>query len=186
MDISIIVAYGKNNRLIGLNNKLPWHISDDLKRFKKITMGHFVVFGRKTFESLPKYSQFVNNGQYPHQHPLPGRKVIVLSANYLMYKNTFKDVSDIYFMNSLEQAISFCKESGERELFIAGGSQLYQQSLAYASRMYITEVNLKVKDVEVEIEQIFFPDYQLNEWIIVGKEEVCSEYIFKILEKNKE
>ena len=109
MNISIIVAMSKN-RVIGKNNTMPWHLSDDLKNFKSVTTGKTVIMGRLTYESIGK--------------PLPNRKNIVLSRNL---KN-----SDVIVLDKLEHAIEESKE--ENEIFIIGGQDIYNQTIEMASK----------------------------------------------------
>lgn len=119
--VSLIVAMA-NNRVIGANNTLPWHLPADLKHFKALTMGHHIVMGRKTYESIGK--------------PLPGRTSIVVThnANY--------SVPDVIVMNSLEAAISACE--GDAEIFVIGGAELYRQAIDLADRIYLTEIDADI------------------------------------------
>lgn len=118
--ISIIVAIAKDN-VIGKDNKLLWHISEDLKRFKKITTGKKMIMGRKTFESLPGI--------------LPNREHIILTRD----KN-FKVDSDmvkiVYDLNSLIKEYS----TSEEEIFVIGGAEIYKQFLPYAEKLYLTKI----------------------------------------------
>ncbi len=108
--ISMIAAIGKNREL-GAGNELLWRIPDDLKRFKALTMGHPIIMGRKTFESIGK--------------PLPGRTNLVVSRSSL----------------SLEDAIAQAKKLDTQEVFIIGGAQIYEQALPYADRLYLTVID---------------------------------------------
>lgn len=117
-ELSIIVAMSEN-RVIGINNQLPWHISADLKRFKAITMGKPIVMGRKTWQSLGR--------------PLPGRENVVLSRN-----KTFKEQGCRVF-HSINDILDCYK--GEEEIMIIGGSAVYQAMLPIAIRLYITQVH---------------------------------------------
>ncbi len=136
--ISIIAAVA-DNYAIGKNNKLPWHLPADLKRFRQITTGHAVVMGKRTFESLP-------NG------PLPNRKNIVLTSipegNYTKY----------YEATSLRDAIDLCDK--EEEVYIIGGASLFKQALTFplVNYMYITWVHEKF-DADV-----FFPEFNERDW----------------------
>ncbi|MBF0299550.1 MAG: dihydrofolate reductase [Oligoflexia bacterium] len=187
MIISIIVAYHKENKLIGFDNKLPWHISDDLKRFKKLTTGHFVVFGRNTFESLPNFNRFISEGI----HPLKNRKIIILSNNKQKYLNRNKCL-DLYFVDSLDQAITLAKEQGESELFMAGGSKVYQHAIDRANKIYLTEVHSEIviasstisvsSNAEEITNKVFFPEYDLSKWKVTS-EEIFEGYTFKTLER---
>ncbi len=143
MTISIIAAVAENN-VIGNNNKLIWHISEDLKRFKKLTTGHSVVMGRKTYESLPF-------------KPLPKRKNIVISSQ--------KDLKfeGAVIVNSVKEALEECKN--EEEIFICGGAEIYKLFLPVADKLYITKVH---KSFEGDT---FFPEPDLSEWKIGYKSE---------------
>lgn len=144
MKISLIVAMGKQ-RQIGRNNQLLWHIPEDLKKFKSATMGHHMVMGRKTFESIGR--------------PLPGRKTIILSRNQ-SYMQAGCDV-----VGSLDQAIDLAKKDGESELFIVGGGQIYQMGLTIAHWLYLTEVDY---DGPADT---YFPILDLKNWQCVHRED---------------
>ena len=137
MRISIIVAMGLS-RQIGLQGKIPWHLSSDLQNFKKITMGHTLVLGRRTFESVGK--------------ALPGRKTIVLTRDESF---TAKDCQRA---RNLQEAIDLAKEAGETEVFLAGGSEVYARGLALADRLYLSFVNYKGPA------DTFFPAYTMEAW----------------------
>ena len=137
MIISIIAAMDRN-RGIGVDNKLPWRLSADLKRFRELTMGHHIIVGRKTFESIGR--------------PLPGRRMIVVTRDG-NYKAEGCDVA-----HSVEDAINLARERGESELFICGGGEIYSQSIGIADRMYLTFV-----DAEVAADT-FFPEFDQREW----------------------
>lgn len=117
MIISLIAAMDEN-RLIGCGNKLPWHLPDDFKHFKAVTLGKPIIMGRKTFESIGKL--------------LPGRKNIVLSRNNYQ-------ADGITSVTSIEQALH--EVAADAEVMIIGGENIYQQMLAMADRMYITHVH---------------------------------------------
>ena len=141
--ISIIVAVAENNA-IGKSNKLPWHISDDLKRFKRITDGHTVIMGKKTFESLTGGA-------------LPGRKNIVISDN----KNDW--FSNCEMAYSIEDALEKCDDI--KENFVIGGGTIYSQFMKYATKLYITRVH-KSFDGDT-----FFPEPDYNEWKEIERED---------------
>jgi dihydrofolate reductase len=128
--ISVIAALAKN-RVIGIENRLPWRLPEDLAHFKALTLNHPILMGRKTFESLGR--------------PLPGRTNIVITRN----PNYCKD--GCLVAASLPAAIALCKDADE--LFVIGGAELYAQAIPLADRLYLTEV-----DVEVEGDA-WFPDY---------------------------
>lgn len=129
--VSIIAAFGKN-RVIGNKNKLLWAISDDLKRFKKLTTGHPIIMGYKTFKSIRK--------------PLPNRKNIVMSFD----KNL--KIDGVVVVNSLREAF---KVAGGGEVFVIGGAQIYKIAIPFADRLYLTLI-----DDEKEGD-VFFPDYNM-------------------------
>ena len=140
MIISSIVACG-NNLEIGFNNSLLWHIPSDFKNFKKITSGHHLVMGRKTFESIGK--------------PLPNRTTIVLSRKKL-------DLPEgVLLANSPEAAIEIAKKRGEDELFICGGESIYKIFLEKSYYLYISKVNYS------GVADAFFPDYQYLNYDII-------------------
>lgn len=144
MKISMIVAMGKN-REIGINNEIPWHLPEDLKFFKKTTLGHHIVMGRKTFESIGK--------------PLPGRKTIILT------KNPNYSVDGCISASSIDEAIEVAKKAGEEELMICGGANIYQQALNKTNRIYLTTV-----DYNGEADS-FFPELNQNEWQEICKKD---------------
>jgi len=135
--VSIIAAMDKR-RGIGVDNKLPWRLSADLKRFRELTMGHHIIVGRKTFESIGR--------------PLPGRRMIIVTRDG-NYKTEGCDV-----VHSIEDAIRLARERGESEVFICGGAEIYAQSIEIADRMYLTFV-----DAEVAADT-FFPEFDEGEW----------------------
>ena len=124
MNVSIIVAVSDNG-VIGKDNQLLWRLPDDLKRFKQLTLGHPMIMGRKTFESIGK--------------PLPGRTSIVVTRN--------PDFSHdgVITAHSLESAIEAARQIETDEIFIIGGGELYRQAEAIADRLYITEVHTEME-----------------------------------------
>ena len=142
MTISIIAALASNN-VIGRGNQMPWHLSADLKRFKALTMGHHLIMGRKTFESIGR--------------PLPGRTTIVVTR-----RSDFAP-PDVVVAPSLDAALELAR--GDGEVFIAGGADIYDQMIHRADRMYLTRVHA---DVEGDA---FFPDFDdVTEWSLVDSE----------------
>ena len=125
-------------RGIGVDNKLPWRLSADLKRFRELTMDHHIIIGRKTFESIGR--------------PLPGRRMIVVTRD-VKYKAEGCDVA-----HSVEDAINLAREKGESEVFICGGAEIYAQTIEIVDRMYLTFV-----DAEVAADT-FFPEFDEREW----------------------
>ena len=143
MRISAIVAAAKNN-VIGLDNKIPWYLSADLKYFKKTTLNHHVLMGRKTFQSIGR--------------PLPKRDNMVIT------RNAFFTATGIQVVNSIEEALHKAVDQGEHELFIIGGSEIYQQSMPYWDRVYLTRVDLEPEG------DAFFPELPKGEWKLVSSE----------------
>lgn len=141
--ISIIVAVSEDLG-IGKNNELLWHISEDLKRFKRLTYGNTVIMGKKTWESLPR-------------KPLPGRKNVVITD---IPGESFNDAVPAY---SIEDAISKCEKS--EQIFIMGGGSVYRQFMPLADRLYITHVHKKAPA------DVFFPKIDPEIWKVVEKEE---------------
>ena len=117
-NLSIIVALA-NNRVIGLNNTLPWHLPEDLKRFKALTMGHHIIMGRRTYESLGRL--------------LPGRTTVIVTRNP-QYR-----IEGAQIAYSLEAALDMA--SGDAEPFLIGGAELYKAGLPLANKLYLTEVH---------------------------------------------
>lgn len=132
MRVSLIAAMAKN-RVIGSKNQLPWHLPEDLKRFKALTLGHPILMGRKTFESIGK--------------PLPGRENVVLSRQ--------KDlqIEGVLVLGSLPQALDYFRKENRKEIFIIGGAEIYRQALPLADRIYLTEIDQSFEG------DAFFPDF---------------------------
>lgn len=140
--LSIIAAISENNAL-GKDNKLLWHLPADLKRLKALTMGHHLIMGRKTFDSLGK--------------PLPGRPHIVISRNKdLNYEN-------VQVTDSVEEALKLA--TGDEQPFIFGGAEIYKLAMPYVQRIYLTRVH-KAFDADT-----FFPELNKEEWKLVSKED---------------
>lgn len=141
MSTSLIVAMARN-RTIGVNNTLPWRCPEDLKHFKALTMGHHMIMGRKTFDSIGK--------------PLPGRTTVVVTRD----KNL--KIEGCLIAHSLHDAIKAC--DGDTEIFIVGGADVYAQSLLLANTLYITEIQ---QDVEGDAH---FPAFDKSEWTEIARE----------------
>ena len=162
MKISLIVAMS-SNRVIGLDNQMPWHLSADLKRFKQITMGYPILMGRKTFESIAR--------------PLLGRTNIIVSRNPV-YRPEGCVVAE-----SVEAAIRHGCQLAD-EVFVIGGSTLYKASLPIADTLYITQINQEFDG------DTFFPDFEWDNWTEVEREDVADDakvsfsYSFLKLQKN--
>ncbi|MDP4009742.1 MAG: dihydrofolate reductase [Candidatus Shapirobacteria bacterium] len=140
--ISLIAAVSKNN-VIGFNNKIPWNIVEDRIHFKKQTTGHFVVMGRKTFETL--------------KNDLPDRKIIVLTRNK-NYKAT--NAAVCHSWNEIMNLI----DTNSEEIFVAGGGEIYSQAINFADKIYITKIDATFEG------DTFFPDINNKNWKIVNKD----------------
>jgi len=142
MTVSIIAVVSDND-VIGRNNRLPWRQSTDLKRFKKLTTGHHLLMGRKTYESL--------------EFPLPGRTIIVIT-----HDRNFR-ADGVLTANSVERAIDLARL--DDEIFIGGGAQIYEQTIHRADRMYLTRVHAEVEG------DAFFPEFDdVMEWNLIDAE----------------
>ena len=152
IDISLIAAVA-DNRVIGNGQALPWHLPDDLKYFRDMTIGKPVIMGRLTFDSVGS--------------PLPGRQNIVVS------RNSNLDIGNAIAVNSVEEAIQVGRQESEllgvSELFIAGGAQIYEAAIKFCTRIYITEVHDSPEG------DVFFPKVDWNMWREVSREYHRSE-----------
>ncbi len=145
--ISSIVAMAEN-RIIGNENALIWHLSEDLKHFKKVTMGKPLVMGRKSFESLPGV--------------LPGRPHVVVSRAEPSTKSLLDDRVhwQVDLSKALDTAKTLAKKSGQDEIFIAGGGEIYKQTLDVVQRLYLTIVHQDFKG------DTYFPQLKWEEWSV--------------------
>ena len=135
--ISVIAALGRG-RVLGRNNELLWHLPEDLKRFKQLTLGHPVIMGRKTFDSI-----LASLGK-----PLPGRANIVVTRDETWHH------PEVLATYSLDEAFARAREVDQEEVFIIGGAQLYEQALPHTDRLYLT-----LSDDE-KVADVFFPPYE--------------------------
>jgi dihydrofolate reductase len=162
MRVSLIVAMDRSG-VIGRDGSLPWHLSADLKRFKQLTMGHHIIMGRKTFESLPRV--------------LPGRTSVVVTR-----QPDFQAVGAIV-THALNDAIA--ASSRDDEAFIIGGAEIYQQAFPLVDRIYLTEV------AAVVVGDVRFPDFDRNEWTVVERSEHPADdrndhpHTFTVLERKR-
>ncbi len=145
MIISLIAALTEN-RVIGKDNDLPWHLPDDMKYFMQTTSGHHVIMGRKNYESIPKKFR-----------PLPNRTNIVVTRQ--------KDYAapGCIVVNSIAQGIDIAIENHESEVFIIGGAEIYTQSLTMANRLYLTEIKTSLEG------HAFFPAFDKHAWQEVSR-----------------
>jgi len=144
--LSLIVAIAQN-RVIGANNALPWHLPEDLKRFRALTTGHHIIMGRKTYESLNRL--------------LPNRTTIIVTRN-ADYK-----VPGALIAHSLAEAIT--QAGSDDEVFLIGGAELYRDGLNSADKLYLTEIEASFEG------DAFFPEINLAEWAEISREEHISE-----------
>ncbi|WP_163998101.1 dihydrofolate reductase [Pyxidicoccus caerfyrddinensis] len=144
MRLSAIVAMA-SNRVIGAGNQLPWRLSADLARFKKLTMGHTLVMGRKTYESIGR--------------PLPGRTFVVVTRQ--------QDYAPqgVTVAHSVDEALSLAQARGDDEVFIAGGADLYAQTMDRWNRLYLTRIAREFPG------DTYFPEVDLSGWRLVEDEQ---------------
>jgi dihydrofolate reductase len=143
--LSLIVAHAKHN-VIGINNTLPWHLPEDLKRFRALTTGHHIIMGRKTYESLGRL--------------LPGRTTIIVT------RNKYYQVEGALIAHSLQAALLLA--AGDAEPFLIGGAELYKDGLKLATKLYITEVLAEFTG------DAFFETIDLNVWQLTEKTDHVS------------
>ena len=139
---SLIVAFANHN-VIGINNTLPWHLPEDLKRFRALTMGHHIIMGRKTYESLGRL--------------LPGRTTVIVTRN-----SDYK-IEGALIAHSLQAALMLC--GSDNEPFVIGGAQLYKDGLKLANKLYITEVHADY------VGDAFLPEIDLSAWNLSEKKD---------------
>ena len=140
--ISIIVAMAEN-RVIGNKNGIPWHIKEDLLRFKNLTLGKTTIVGRTTYDLLK--NAYASRGK-----PMPDRRNVIITNNPA-YK---VDEANCYIVHSIAEAIKEAKEIEPEEIFIAGGASIFNQSLDYADRLFLTVVHKEIAG------DAFFPEYE--------------------------
>jgi dihydrofolate reductase len=157
MKISVIVAMGED-RAIGQDNQLLWHHSEDLKRFKAITMGHPIIMGRKTFESIGKV--------------LPGRQNIIITRQKSYQVNGAAVCHDI---NATLRCCDRCKE-----VFIIGGAQIYQEFMARVNRIYLTLIHRTYPDADT-----FFPEFNKDDFQETSREKPEENYSYIMLDRKQ-
>lgn len=140
--ITLIAAAGENNEL-GKNNDLPWHLPDDFKRFKKITSNHFIIMGRKTFESFP--------------NPLPNRVHIVITTD----RDYAKEGAVV--VHSMDEALE--KARSKKDVFIIGGGEIFKLALPIADKIELTRIHATFPDADT-----FFPKFSKEEWKLISEE----------------
>ncbi|MGM1430916.1 dihydrofolate reductase [Sphingobacterium lactis] len=140
--LTFVVAAAENNA-IGKNNQMPWHLPNDFKYFKSTTMGHSIVMGRKTFESIGR--------------PLPGRRNIVITR-----QNDFR-AEEVDVANSIEDVMNYCRD--EKEVFIIGGGNIFKQTLPLVNKVHLTRVHTTIPDADA-----FFPELPEQDWELVSSD----------------
>jgi dihydrofolate reductase len=158
--LSLIAAVARNGT-IGQDNALPWHLPQDLRRFKTLTLGHPIVMGRKTFESIGR--------------PLPGRRNIVVT------RNAGVAIVGCETAGSFDAAVASCADTAG-EIFVIGGAQLYALALPHAQRLYLTEI---ATDFSGDAR---FPDFDRGGWTEISREhhhaEAGFDFDFSVYERN--
>lgn len=140
--IALIAALAKN-RVIGVHNTLPWRLPEDLQHFKALTMGHHIVMGRKTFESIGR--------------ALPGRTTVIIS------RTAYSAPADCLVTHSIPDALTACE--GDQEVFFVGGAQLYEQALPLADRLYLTEIQAEFAG------DAWFPEFEPTDWVTFRRDQ---------------
>ncbi|WML45007.1 dihydrofolate reductase [Neobacillus sp. PS3-40] len=140
--ISFVVAMDEN-RVIGKNNQLPWHLPEDLKFFKKVTMGHPIAMGRKTHESIGRI--------------LPGRENIIIT------RNSGYHGEGCTVLYSIQEFVEYCQASDD-EFFVIGGAEIFKETFPNVDRLYLTRIHEEFDG------DTYFPEFDLNKWKLVSKE----------------
>ncbi len=164
MIVSAIVATAKNN-VIGKDNDIPWYLPADLKYFKRCTLNHHIIMGRKSYESIGR--------------PLPKRTNIVVT------RDPFYVVSNCLVAHSVDEALKMALDNSEQEAFIIGGGEIYKLAMPFVDRLYLTEVDAAVDGT------VFFPEINMDEWELKSEEPHKADeknefdYVFKIFERKR-
>jgi dihydrofolate reductase len=145
MTISLIAAMAQN-RVIGKNNDLPWRLPDDMRFFMQTTKGHYVIMGRKNYDSL--HEKF---------RPLPDRTNIVVTRQKSL------NAPGCLVVNAVEKALEVARQNNEQEAFIIGGAEIYNIALPSAHRLYLTEIHAPVEG------DTYFPEFNSSEWKEVSR-----------------
>jgi dihydrofolate reductase len=145
MIISLIAAVSQN-KVIGKNNDLPWHLPDDMKYFMQTTKEHHVIMGRKNYDSIPEKFR-----------PLPNRTNIVVSRQPNL------SVPGCWLVHSVAEALSLARTRAESEVFIIGGAEIYREGFPHATRLYLTEIHANLEG------DTFFPEYDKSQWKEVSR-----------------
>lgn len=163
MQVSAIVAAARNRVIGNDDNQIPWYLSSDLKYFKRVTLGHHVIMGRKTFESMGR--------------PLPKR------TNIIVTRDPYYAVSGCLVARSLPEALGIAHDNDETEAFIIGGGTIYALSIPLLDKLYLTEVEAEPEGT------VFFPELDLTQWELISSESHPADekndhpYTFKVYER---
>ena len=166
MRLSLLAALSQN-RVIGREGELPWHLPDELRTLKRLTMGHCLLMGRKTYESIGR--------------PLPGRTSIVISRN-----PDYGPHPEVVVVPSLEAALAAARSRGESEAFVFGGEAIYALALPLAERLYLTRVHAPLEG------DAFFPEIDEGDWIVAEEEKHPADerhayaFTFQVLDRKVE
>jgi len=164
MKLSLLAAVSEN-RVIGRAGELPWRLPDELAYVKRTTLGHTLVMGRKTYESIGR--------------PLPGRTSIVITRN-----SDYAPHPDVVVVSDLDAALAAARERGESEVFVFGGEAVYALALPRADRLYLTRVQAEVEG------DAFFPELDESEWTLREEEHHPADerhafaFTFQVLDRN--
>ncbi|HQW19559.1 MAG TPA: dihydrofolate reductase [Rhodocyclaceae bacterium] len=158
----VLIAALAKDRVIGIDNQMPWQLPEDLKRFKALTLGHPIIMGRKTWESLGR--------------PLPGRSNIVVS------RNPGYAAPGASVVHSLKEAIALAAGSGAENVFVIGGAEIYRQALPLAWRLELTEIAADFPG------DAYFPEFDTRAWLEISRERHHStngfDYAFVTYERH--
>lgn len=165
--ISIVVSM-TDERVIGKNNMIPWHITKDLVRFKNKCLGRVVIMGRKTFDSLVSY--YDKSGR-----PLPGKTYIIVTADTSYVPRRENTI----VASSLKEALQKAKELEKEEIIIAGGSSIYTQALPFADKLYLTLIHMRVDG------DAFFPEYSMFAKVTEEETFTTEDYSYTFLTRER-
>ncbi|WP_283788557.1 type 3 dihydrofolate reductase [Bermanella sp. WJH001] len=166
MKLALIAAYAQN-RVVGIDNKLPWHLPEDLKYFKRCTSGKAIIMGRKTYESIGR--------------PLPNRTNIVITRNPAFKADGVKVVTSLN--DAIELAAAVNEVNGVDEIMVIGGAAIYELTLPMADRLYLTHVHAQVEG------DAYFPEVDFSNWREVERADYASsetnpyDYSFVVYDK---
>ncbi len=159
MIISLVVAHGKNLE-IGKDNQLLWKVPEDLKQFKKVTLGHVLIMGRKTFDSIGR--------------ALPGRKTVVITRDRKWAREGVSFVA-----SSLKQALDWARDQAESEAMVAGGGEIFKESLSLADRLHVTQIDWQGPA------DVYFPAYQHLKWKESERQQLAPGALYLRLDRVK-